>query len=207
VRCVHEGRNRFSSSILAIVAAGCAAAPATLSFSESGNTGLPRSVPQATEPWGPRQSDYVTSFNFSYSYADLDGILSERVAGRLGVGHFLTDEHEVGLDFATVYDGLEGGGSSSRYFLGPFYHYNLPLTARTSIYAGPHLGLEYSDGSGVSSQIDFAYGVQAGIRHWLSPKVSFNLETRYTHTELGSSGLNNRDELGLFLGFDVVLSP
>ena len=101
--------------------------------------------------------------------------------------------------------GIEHGGNEQVYYLGGFYQYNWYVTPRTSVFGGFHTGVEHSDVSGSSSQTDLAYGLQAGVRFWISPNFSFNVEPRYTHTDLDASGLDSRDEFGVFLGFDVVL--
>ena len=168
-------------------------------------TAAPARAQQEEEVYGPRASEFLTSFNMSYSYADVDGFEFEDFAARVGLGYFLTRHHEIGLDLAGVYQATEGGGSDYLYFIGPLYNYNFYATPRTSFYAGGRVGLEYVDISDVPTQNNLSYGLQAGMRHWLTPRVSFNVEPRFTRTELDVDGLDRRDEFGIFLGFNVVL--
>ena len=169
-----------------------------------------QALAQEEEVYGPEQSDFLLSFNASYSLADFDGDdlendKVERIFALASGGYFLTRAHEVGIDLAVDYLGVEHGGDEQVYFLGAFYQYNWYATPRTSLFGGVHGGVEYADETGSSSQTDLAYGLQAGMRFWISPNFSFNVEPRWTHTELDAEGLDGRDEFGVFLGFDVVL--
>jgi opacity protein-like surface antigen len=168
-------------------------------------TAAPAHAQQEEEVYGPRASEFLTSFNMSYNHADVDGFEFEDFAARVGLGYVLTRHHELGLDLASVYQATEGGGSDYLYFLGPVYNYNFYATPRTSFYAGGRLGLEYVDVSDAPSQSNFSYGLQVGMRQWLTPRVSFNVEPRFTRTNLDVEGLDRRDEFGIFLGFNVVL--
>lgn len=155
--------------------------------------------------YGPRAGDLLTSFNLSYDFSDTDGLEAEELTARAGLSWFLTRHHELGLDLAAAFRAVEGGGDSSRHFLGPVYNYNVYLTPGTTLYAGGRLGLAISDTHETSSQTDLAYGLQVGLRAWLTPRVALDIEPRYTRTELDAEGLDGRDEFGILLGFNVVL--
>lgn len=157
------------------------------------------------ETYGPQASEFLIGFNFAYAFADVDGVEFEDVSGRVNLGYFLTRNHELGLDLAGVYQATEDGGDQSRYFIGPVYNYNWYANPRTSFYGGGRVGLEYFNATGLSSETDFFWGLQLGLRRWLTPAVSFNVEPRYTRTEIDSASADSRDEFGLFLGFNVVL--
>ncbi len=164
-----------------------------------------RASAQVAEPtYGPQQQEFLITFNLSYSIADLDGTEFENATGVVGLGYFLTRAHELGVDLAGTYGAIEAGGDSHQFFIGPYYNYNWYATPRTSFYAGGRLGVESADATGVSSQTGYSYGLQVGMRHWLTERVSFNVEPRYDHTELDGYA-DSRDEFGIFLGFNVVL--
>ncbi len=158
----------------------------------------------AETTYGPKQEEYLISFNLSYSYADLDGTAIETAIGVVGLGYFLTRAHELGVDVAGSHGAVEAGGDAHTFFIGPYYNYNWYATPRTSFYAGGRLGLELADATGISSQTGYSYGLQVGMRQWLTERVSFNVEPRWDHTEFDEYA-DNRDEFGVFLGFNVVL--
>jgi opacity protein-like surface antigen len=165
----------------------------------------PARAQEAQVLYGPRSGDFLTAFNLSYGFTNTDGQEAEELTARAALSWFVTRHHELGLDLTAAYRAIEGGGDSSSHFLGPLYNFNFYLTPRTNLYAGGRLGLAISDTNETSSQTDFAYGLQAGLRYWLTPRVAFDVEPRYTRTELDSADLDHRDAFGILLGFNVVL--
>jgi len=125
---------------------------------------------------------------------------------------FIDDKSELGLAFS--YDHVSfgdtfkeraaatRGGSGSDFstgFIGGEYNYHLNGSAhgRALPYVGAHLGTTFGDGPSTAS-----YGLQAGIKYFLTKNVAFKPEFRWTHFDQSGPG---NDDTRLTFGFAYFL--
>jgi opacity protein-like surface antigen len=137
------------------------------------------------EVYGPDKSDYLIGFDATYRHSRADAVSSssdetELFQARVQFGWFYSRRHELGLEFSPEFVQTEAGGDTTFLTLGPYYNYNHWAAPRTTLYGGPHLGLTYLDASGIDSDTALSWGVHGGVRYWISPNVSVNVEPRFT---------------------------
>jgi hypothetical protein len=161
----------------------------------------------ADETFGPKDNQLLVTLNGALSYIDPDHAdNTSAISGNFEVGWFKTREHEIGGQlFTNVTRSTHDDNESV--FLGPYYNYNWYRNPRQTFYGGPHLGLSYFKlkAPGISdSETSFAFGLHAGWRQWITPTASFNIEPRWTHTDLSSNLGGNRDELDILFGFSLI---
>jgi hypothetical protein len=163
--------------------------------------------PRADESFGPKDNQLLVTLNGAFSYINPDHAdNTTSINGNFEVGWFKTREHEIGGQLFTDYS-HSTHNDNEQLFLGPYYNYNWYRTPRQTFYGGPHLGLSYFKlkAPGFSdSETSFAYGIHGGWRQWLTPTVSFNIEPRFTHTNLSSSLGGDRDEFDILFGFSLI---
>ena len=104
--------------------------------------------------FGPTGGQNLFSIGGSLSSQtiDLGGASGEFTTTTLnlqaGVGHFLTNVHEVGVQVYESYSMPESGNDTITSSLGGYYNYNFRSTPRTWFYAGPHAGFLLIDQGG-----------------------------------------------------------
>ncbi len=160
------------------------------------------------ELFGASRGEYLFGLSGNYRYAKARDVGSaadetEVFTARGSFSMFLEREHEIGFELAPSFARNELGGDSTDVFLGAFYNYNLWTSPKTSFYAGPQLGLLYVDPSGVSSDTAFSYGVHAGMRYWIDPRISFDIEPRLSFTNLDRSLGGDQTLLDIFFGISI----
>lgn len=160
------------------------------------------------ELYGASRGEYLFSLSANYRYAKADDIASdadetEIFTGRGAFSVFLEREHEFGFELAPSFARTEIGGDSTDVFVGAFYNYNLWTSPKTTFYGGPQLGLLYVEPSGVSSDTAFSYGIHAGLRYWIDPRISFDIEPRLSFTSLDSSLGGDQTLFDIFFGISI----
>lgn len=150
-----------------------------------------QSVQMTTESvlYGPAAGEYLLGFSANYRYAraaapDSDADETEVFTGRATAGLFFTREHEAGLEIAPSYLSSELGGRNLDLYVGAYYNYNVWTSPQANFYYGPQLGLLYTDPTGSSGKVFASLGVHGGLRYWLDPSVSLNVEPRLSFTSL-----------------------
>jgi hypothetical protein len=155
------------------------------------------------EAYGPRENKLILNINGAYSFVDNQLADQNSISGQLGVGYFITANHEAGLQVFGQWSRIKHFGSTHLYFLGPYYNYNHQVTPRTGLYAGPHLGYS-SLGSSSDDEDQFSYGAHVGVRHWLTPAVNLNIEPRFTHSEFDRDIGGVQNNWDFLFGFGVL---
>lgn len=128
--------------------------------------------------------------------------------GHVGLGYFLTENHEVGVSTSLARSDSDSGGfqsESTSTFLSGSYSYNHSLNESSSIYAGPHLGLaltSFSSSFGSMSDTTFSYGLHAGFRSFITANAAWIVEYRYTTYDAG--GGVSVDRSSLLAGLSVL---
>jgi len=153
-----------------------------------------------TGQYGPLVGESLLTFGGSLSRSDPDGGSdTDSLTGQVGGGYFLDEHQEVGgqLLFAL----LDGDGFEANiYQVAPFYNYNFRQSSRTWYYAGPHIGLIFTDfeAGGVSDDdTSLSYGVHGGVRQWMTPRTSWFIEPRITQS-------SEIDDFSILFGLNVA---
>ncbi|MFN0060571.1 MAG: outer membrane beta-barrel protein [Planctomycetota bacterium] len=151
--------------------------------------------------YGPRDRQFLLGLSGSYSYEDDDNGKSERLVTQSELGYFLSRAHEVGANLGMLYTNSEiATDDAYTILIGPYYNYNYYLAPRTSVFAGPHVGLTVFD-DGATQDNEISYGVHVGVRHWLTPQLSFVVQPRYTHADFERELGGEQDRLDVLFGF------
>jgi opacity protein-like surface antigen len=168
----------------------------------------------SAQPWqdegtfGPKESQFLVNFSGSYTYDSNPALTSETLGINLGLGYFISREHEIGADLFMQYQkvalDIGGGTRTDSYAVLPYYNYNYYLSPRLSVHGGPHLEF-FSLNAGDGRDNDYGYGVQIGARYWVTPSVSLSVEPRYTHRKLSSGSIDKEDEFQTLFGLNFVL--
>ena len=210
---------RVWSSILVGSLVGCAAtppppAPVVLDSAVASPIAvLPALAPVAAEPsapaeeFGPHDHQLLLNAAGTLSFVENDNADTNSISAQLGLGYFLTREHEIGGQMLSTWSDMDGGVESTQLFIGPYYTYTHYIDTRSTIYGGPHLGLTYIsfDAPGFDdSETVFAYGLHVGYRHWITPAVSFNVEPRWTHSDFDDDLGGDTDQYDILFGFSVL---
>ncbi len=179
--------------------AAAAAAPAAVA-----DAAAPASSDLAAEPaqagatganMGPGKGDSIVTAALQISNSRSSGDTTNSIAGSLGGGYFLEDQHEVGGQLLVNYI-APPGPNAVIFFLAPYYNYNYRLNPRLTVYGGPHFGYARFESGGTTDN-SFQFGAQAGGRYWLQSNTAAYAEWRYTHYK--SFGTSTND-LTLLLG-------
>lgn len=134
---------------------------------------------------------------------------SQTYTGALSLSRFLTKNHEVGVTTLWMGNHSSGSGYSSdttMTALAGTYSYNILLSDRASIYAGPQAGWVNSStdyGSGSTSNSSFSYGLHAGYRSFFTANAAWFVEYRYTTYDTGGGG-TSQDHSTFFGGLSVL---
>lgn len=160
------------------------------------------------EDYGPRASDWLVGLSATYRYSHSDSASGstnevETLTARLSAGWYLDRVHEFGLELQPNYTRLEDSPDTSDTYLGGFYNFNHWSSPRTTLYAGPQLGLQYTDAS--SSDTAFAWGLHCGVRYWLSTNVSVQVEPRLTIAYQEDALGGRTSNVDVFLGLSFKL--
>jgi hypothetical protein len=179
-------------ALLALAAALCAL-PAPLSAQQSGNTN------------GPLSGEWLLGLDLGYAWQSQDSL--ERESFQIGatLSRFLSRPHQLGLELRSRYEAIEDGGHAGQVFLGPIYNYNWYPAARTAVYLGGRAGAAFEDVTGAGDDTHLAWGLQAGLRQWITPRAALYVEPRYTRFEIDGDGATERDRFDLLLGLNLVL--
>lgn len=160
--------------------------------------------------YGPTAGEFLVSFSANYRYAKASAPESsadetEIFTGRATFGMFLTREHEAGVEITPSYVTTELGGSNFDMYLGGYYSYNIWTSPQSNFYFGPQLGLFYTDPTGASSSTAFSWGAHGGLRYWIDPSVSLNIEPRLTFTYLDEELGGDETVFDLLFGISFKL--
>jgi hypothetical protein len=160
--------------------------------------------------YGAGEGEYLLGFNASYRYAKAESPSgeadeTESFTGRGSLSWFLRREHEFGFELVPSFIRNELGGDSIDLLAGTFYNYNWWTSPQTTLYAGPQIGLLYTDPSGGDNDTAFAYGLHAGVRFWIDPRVSIDIESRVSFTQLDESLGGDESVFDLLFGLSVKL--
>ncbi len=110
---------------------------------------------------------------------------------QVGYGPFLNPNLQVG-GTVEFFDPDEG---SSSYFLGAFANYHFPGTSAVLPYVGVSLG--FLDGDDIDG--DISYGIQGGVKYFLSSSVSAFGELRYRDSDDGGNSTSLAFGLNIYL--------
>ncbi len=125
--------------------------------------------------------------NINNSSADVD-ILMTMIGGTFGM--FFTDNIEVNGTLVLMSVDADGDEATTYSILGRC-NYNFYKSGLTFIpYAGGTLGMTYAE-FGPYSDTSLSYGVQGGIKYFMSEETSFNFELGYLHSEIESSDVDS----------------
>lgn len=154
---------------------------------------------------GPLAGEWLLGLDLGYSWQTQDSV--ERETFQLGatVSRFLSRPHQLGLEVRSLYEAVEAGGHAGSLFVGPIYNYNWYPATRTALYVGGRAGAAFEDVTGGGDDTNFAWGLQAGLRQWITPRAALYVEPRYTRFEIDSGGATERDRFDLLLGLNLVL--
>jgi hypothetical protein len=160
--------------------------------------------------YGADEGELLLGFNAGYRYAKAkapsgNADETEIFTGRGALSWFLQREHEIGFELAPSFIRNELGGDSLDVYSGVFYSYNWWTSPQTTLYAGPQIGLLHSDPSGSDSDTAFSWGVHAGVRFWIDPAVSFDIEPRVSFAALDDSLGGDENIFDLLFGLSVKL--
>lgn len=145
--------------------------------------------------YGTSAGEKIVMGALQMSSANTDGGSTENIAGLLGAGYFLRDEHEVGAQLQVTYFAPPGPNSVA-FFLAPYYNYNFRVNPQLTIYGGPHFGYARFE-AGNDSDDSVLLGLQAGGRYWLDRNTAAFAEWRYSNYEAFGSSTN---EFAILLG-------
>lgn len=132
----------------------------------------------------------VVGFSGSYSYSDNRREESETFVARATIDEYLTDNHVIGAYVLAQFRNVESDSfGEEEYWAGLHYHYHYHLSRKTSIFAGPSIGVATFDDD-LRSDTSLTYGVSGGIRHWLTKRAAFTVEPTYlfTNQDSGAGG-------------------
>lgn len=160
--------------------------------------------------YGAGEGELLLGFNAGYRYAKASSPSgqadeTESFSGRGSLSWFLQREHEIGFELAPSFIRNELGGDSIDVYGGAFYNYNWWTSPQTTLYAGPQIGLLRTDPSGGDSDTAFSWGVHAGMRFWIDPRVSFDIEPRVSFASLDDSLGGDENVFDLLFGISVKL--
>ncbi len=185
----------FRQALVALMLAGVASSCVFIDkeFEESGRS-----------PW-VGDGGRVVGFSGSYSYRDNDSGESEWFAARATIDEYLSDEHVIGAYALGQFNNDERDeDGDEQLWAGLHYHYHLHLSERTSIYAGPTVGIGFFDDE-VSNDAAFTYGVSGGFRHWLTERAALTIEPTYLRAHFDSSSGDDSDEFLVLWGLAFSL--
>ncbi len=155
--------------------------------------------------YGPTGGQQLFSIGGALSRQTIDfaggSVATNSFNAQAGVGYFITDVHEVGVQVNESFSDSNPGPKTVSTGLAPYYNYNFRNSPRTWFYVGVHAGAQVTD-SGGKSETDFAYGVHAGVRHWLSQSAAIFAEPRVTRSKFNSDTLDTEE---IIFGYSVVL--
>lgn len=154
---------------------------------------------------GPLAGEWLLGLDLAYTHEEQDGL--EREAFLLGsaLSRFVAREHQLGLELSSRFAAIEAGGHAGELFLGPLYNYNWYPAERTALYVGLRAGAAYEDVTGAGDDTHFAWGAQAGLRQWLTPRTALSIEPRWTRYEIDQGAAGERDRFDLLVGLNLVL--
>jgi len=178
--------------LLALAAAlGALAAPASAQY--GGNTN------------GPLSGEWLLGLDLGYAWQTQDSLERESFQVGAQVSRFLSRPHQLGLELRSRYEAIEAGGHAGQVFLGPLYNYNWYPASRTALYVGGRVGAAFEDATGSGDDTHLAWGLQAGLRQWITPRAALVVEPRYTRFEIDSGSATERDRFDLLVGLNLVL--
>ncbi len=150
--------------------------------------------------YGPGEGESLLTFGGALSMIEPDeGEDVDSLTGQVGVGHFLDEHNEVGGQILVARADSDGFDTSF-IALAPYYNYNWRQSSRTWYYAGPHIGLLFSEvdaGTVDEDDTSFSYGAHAGVRQWLTPSTSWFVEPRLTQS-------SEVDDFTILFGLNVT---
>jgi hypothetical protein len=166
---------------------------------------LPLAAQSGGSMHGPLGGESLLGLDLAYTHADQDDIESESFVVGAALSRFLARQHQLGLELRSRYGALEEGGHAGELFLGPLYNYNWYPAERTALYLGVRAGAAYQDVTGLGDDTHFAWGAQAGLRQWITPRTALAIEPRWTRYEIDHAGTTERDRFDLLIGLNLVL--
>lgn len=147
----------------------------------------------------------VIGLSGSYSYRETDIGESESFAARATIDQFLTDEHAVGAYALGQFSNVESDSDGKEeLWLGVHYHYQVHLSERTSLYAGPSLGVAFFDDE-TRNDGSLTYGLSGGVRHWLTERAAFTLEPTYLRANFDADAGNDSEDFLVLWGLAFSL--
>ncbi|MFT5732381.1 MAG: hypothetical protein ACJA2W_002936 [Planctomycetota bacterium] len=155
-------------------------------------------------PW-VGEGGRVVGFSGSYSYRDNNVEESEWFTMRATIEQFLTDEHVIGAYALGQFSNVESDPDGDEQLWGGLhYHYHLHLSERTSIYAGPTIGVAFFDDRNMNDGA-LTYGVSGGMRHWLTERAAFTVEPTYLRANFDESAGDDSEEFLVLWGLAFSL--
>lgn len=154
---------------------------------------------------GPLAGEWLLGLDLAYTHEEQGALESEAFTLGTSLSRFLSRPHQLGLELRSRYEAIEAGGHAGELFLGPLYNYNWYPAERTALYLGLRAGAAYEDVTGSGDDTNFAWGAQAGLRQWLTPRTALTLEPRWTRYEIDGSTATERDRFDVLIGLNLVL--
>jgi hypothetical protein len=166
---------------------------------------LPASAQYSGSMNGPLADEWLLGLDLAYSYEERSGPEHEALTLGASLSRFLAREHQLGLELRTRYEAIEAGGHAGELFVGPLYNYTWYPAERTALYLGLRAGAAYEDVTGAGDDTHFAWGAQAGLRQWLTPRTALGIEPRWTRYEIDGPAATERDRFDVLIGLHLVL--
>lgn len=154
---------------------------------------------------GPLGGESLLGLDLAYTHQEQDGLESEVFVVGAALSRFLARPHQLGIELRSRYGAIEQGGHAGELFLGPLYNYNWYPAERTALYLGVRAGAAYQDVTGLGDDTHLAWGAQAGLRQWITPRTALAIEPRWTRYEIDHAGTSERDRFDLLVGLNLVL--
>lgn len=134
----------------------------------------------------------MTEFNGQVSINNMSGddVDMTMTTISVGAGRFISDVSSVGIQIMRV--GIDADGDDTSYmFINGRYDYHFTAIAGGGFpYVGAHAGLIMLE-IGDEDETEINYGVQGGIKYFLTESTALNLEANYTMYEVMDEELDN----------------
>jgi len=150
---------------------------------------------------GDTELGLQTSLNSSWGDAQPD-VNTFLLAGK--VSHFVMDELSVGItSVGTIVTSDFGDTALLSFEAEPNWHF---MTDTAVVpYVGPHAGFITIETTGFSETV-FTYGVQGGVKAFVSENAAVDAQLRYTRFELDIPGAEPTNNLGVFVGLNLYFN-
>lgn len=121
------------------------------------------------------------------------------------VGYFIYDQVEVGANFGLSYFNYSDSSidNITRYSIGPFATYHIPLNDKSNIYIGGGLGYTQTkydyDSGGDDDEDGISISASSGWEYFFTPTVACHLGLRVIYTDYDYSGqyVQNNDDTSI----------